>query len=51
MKGNQPVVKALPSIFSPHIASIQSVVKMHSSFPIMTCGNTSGRVVVLMNSC
>lgn len=50
MNGNQPVVKPLPSLFSPHIASIQSVVKMHPTRPLIACGNTSGRIVVLMNS-
>ena len=46
----RPIVKTLPSIFSPHIASIQSLVKMHTSFPLIACGNTSGRIVALMNN-
>mgnify|MGYP007081913012 FL=1 len=50
MKSGQPVVKTLPSLFSPHIASIQSVVKTHPSHPLIACGNTSGRIVALMNN-
>ena len=50
LPSKQPVVTALPSLFSPHIASVQSVVKTHPGFPFIACGNTSGRVVVLMNN-
>ena len=32
------------------IASIQSVVKTHPSHPLIACGNTSGRIVALMNN-
>ena len=46
----KPVVKMLPSFFSPHISSIQSVVNMHPSYPMIACANTSGRVVILVCS-